>query len=155
MEAVIFIGLQGSGKSTFYHQRFDRTHAHVSLDAQKTRAQEQKRLDELVRDHKSFVVDNTNATARERARYIAPAKAAGYTVSGYYFDCPIADCLKRNQLRAGKGRIPPVGLYATRKRMQPPTLAEGFDELFVVKVHQDDFECAPVSAGQFSPRGIP
>jgi predicted kinase len=32
MELVIFIGLQASGKSTFYHERFARTHVHVSKD---------------------------------------------------------------------------------------------------------------------------
>jgi predicted kinase len=155
VEAVIFIGLQGSGKTTFYQQRFAQSHGHVSLDAQKTRGQEQNRVNELIRDRQSFVVDNTNATVKERQRYIIPSKTAGYTVIGYYFDCPIADCLKRNQLRSGKGRIPPVGLYATRKRMQPPTLAEGFDHLFVVRVHPNAFECSPLSEGQVSPRGIP
>jgi len=50
VEAVIFIGLQGSGTTTFYQQRFAHTHAHVSLDAQKTRFQEQKRLCELIRE---------------------------------------------------------------------------------------------------------
>jgi predicted kinase len=140
VEAVIFIGLQGSGKSAFYQKRFAQTHAHLSLDVQKTRFREQACLEKLLHNRQSFVVDNTNPTARERQRYIGPAKAAGYTVIGYYFDVPIAECLKRNQLRAGKGRIPAVGLYATRKRMQIPTLAEGFDQLFIVRAQNEDFE---------------
>ena len=32
MELVILVGLQGSGKSTFYRERFGSTHAHVSKD---------------------------------------------------------------------------------------------------------------------------
>ena len=32
MEAVIFIGLQASGKSTFYRQRFFRTHVRTNMD---------------------------------------------------------------------------------------------------------------------------
>jgi hypothetical protein len=37
-------------------------------------------------DHQQpFVVDNTNPTAAERAVYIAPAKAAGFRVIGYFF----------------------------------------------------------------------
>src|SRR4051812_8782542 len=38
MEAVILIGIQGSGKSTFYRERFFDTHVRVSLDLLKTRA---------------------------------------------------------------------------------------------------------------------
>jgi signal recognition particle subunit SRP54 len=34
---VMVVGLQGSGKTTFYQKRFAQTHAHVSLDVQKTR----------------------------------------------------------------------------------------------------------------------
>jgi hypothetical protein len=42
MEAIIFIGLQGLGQSTFYRERFFMTHARISLDMLKTRHREQK-----------------------------------------------------------------------------------------------------------------
>src|SRR5436853_453942 len=32
MELIVFIGLQGSGKSTFYHTYFAATHDHISKD---------------------------------------------------------------------------------------------------------------------------
>lgn len=145
MEAVILVGLQGAGKSSFYEQRFAQTHARVSLDVQKTREREQAWLDELLRDGRSFVVDNTNPTPAERQRYIGRAKAASYRAIGFYFDCPIEDCLRRNNLR--QKPIPKVGIYATRKRMQPPTLDEGFDELYTVRVPRDnEFDCFPFQA---------
>jgi len=37
VEAVIFMGLQGAGKSTFYRERFFATHLRISLDMLKTR----------------------------------------------------------------------------------------------------------------------
>ena len=40
VEAVIFVGLQGSGKSTFYRERFFDTHVRLSLDMLKTRHRE-------------------------------------------------------------------------------------------------------------------
>ena len=40
MEAVIFVGLQASGKSTFYRERFSRTHVRINLDMLKTRHRE-------------------------------------------------------------------------------------------------------------------
>ena len=37
MQAVIFIGIQGSGKTTFYRDRFFNTHFRINLDMLKTR----------------------------------------------------------------------------------------------------------------------
>ncbi|WP_197529108.1 ATP-binding protein [Aeoliella mucimassa] len=37
MEVVVFIGLQASGKSTFYKQRFVDTHMRLNLDMLRTR----------------------------------------------------------------------------------------------------------------------
>ena len=44
MEAVIFVGLQGAGKSTFYKERFLDTHPRLSLDMLKTRHREKRFL---------------------------------------------------------------------------------------------------------------
>jgi len=35
-EAIIFVGLQGSGKTTYYQEHFATTHVHVSSDEQRT-----------------------------------------------------------------------------------------------------------------------
>lgn len=40
MEAIILIGIQDSGKSTFYRERFFDTHVRISLDQLKTRHRE-------------------------------------------------------------------------------------------------------------------
>jgi len=37
MEAVIFVGLQAAGKSTFYRERFFDTHVRINLDMLRTR----------------------------------------------------------------------------------------------------------------------
>lgn len=37
MEAIIFIGIQASGKSTFYHKQFMNTHMRIRLDLLNTR----------------------------------------------------------------------------------------------------------------------
>ncbi|MBN1315005.1 MAG: hypothetical protein JXA42_06040 [Anaerolineales bacterium] len=37
MQAVIFIGIQATGKSTFFKERFFNTHVRISLDLLKTR----------------------------------------------------------------------------------------------------------------------
>ena len=79
-EAVILVGIQGSGKSTFYQQRFADTHVRINLDTLKTRAREEQLLRDCIAKKSSFVVDNTNPSPSDRARYVAPSRAAGFRV---------------------------------------------------------------------------
>jgi predicted kinase len=138
MELVILIGLQGSGKTSFYRSRFVATHAHVSKDNFRNNPRPARRqrqlLEEALGAGNSATVDNTNVTAADRAELITLARAFRATVTGYYFPPDLSRCLERNRLRVGKARVPDVALFATLKRMQPPLLAEGFDRLFTVRL---------------------
>jgi len=134
MEAVILIGIQGAGKSTFYRGRFFDTHVRVSLDLLKTRHRERTLLEACLATGQPLVVDNTNVTAAERARYVTPAKASGFRVVGYFFVPDPKGSRERNDRREGRRRVPPAGLYGTLKRLEPPSTAEGFDELFTVSL---------------------
>lgn len=134
MEAVIFIGIQATGKSTFYKERFYDTHVRINLDMLKTRHRETILLEACLRAQQPFVVDNTNILARERARYIEPAKAAGFRVIGYYFQSRLGEALQRNQMRAGKASIPKYGVIAKYRALQPPRFEEGFDVLYYVAI---------------------
>ena len=87
MEAVIFIGIQGAGKSSFYRERFFNTHIRINLDMLKTRHRERILLKACVEAKQPFVVDNTNVRIEERAKYIELAKAAQFHLTGYYFHC--------------------------------------------------------------------
>ena len=133
-EAIIFTGLQGAGKSTFYREQFFATHLRISLDLLRTRRREDLLLAACFAGSIAFVVDNTNPTREERARYIIPARQAGFRLIGYHFDIPIATCLARNATRAQTERVPPRGIYGTRKRLQPPTYDEDFDLLYRVSL---------------------
>ncbi len=135
MEAVIFIGIQASGKSTFYQERFADTHLRINLDTLKTRHREDALLAACLRDRLSFVVDNTNVLARERAKYISLAKSAGYQIIGYVFQSSLRDALRRNQQREGKAIIPEPGVRAKYYAWQPPHYSEGFDRLFRVRIN--------------------
>jgi hypothetical protein len=96
MEAIIFVGIQGSGKTTFYRERFLDRHVRISLDLLKTRNRESAALKTCLETGQPFVIDNTNPRAADRAV------------------------------------IPVPGVIATFKRLELPSIAEGFDELHVV-----------------------
>jgi predicted kinase len=133
MEAVIFIGIQASGKSQFYKERFFNSHVRISLDLLKTRAREDKLLTLCLESGQPFVIDNTNPRLENRSRYILLAKQHGYRVVGYFFEPNVAESLRRNEMRSASAIVPKVAIFATFKRLQAPELAEGFDELFVVR----------------------
>ena len=106
VEAVVFIGVQGSGKSTFYGERFFGTHVRINLDMLRTRRREQILLAACIEAGQSFVIDNTNALKGDRARYIPLARAAGFRVAAYFFQTTLADAMRRNNQRPGKQKIP-------------------------------------------------
>lgn len=141
IEVVILIGLQASGKTTFYNQRLAATHAHVSKDLmgrQSNREARQRRaLETLLQSRQNIVVDNTNPSPEERAGIIEAARRYNARVVGYYFESYIPGCLSRNRAREGKSRVPDVALFATRKRLKQPDYDEGFDELYAVNMNKD------------------
>jgi hypothetical protein len=68
---------------------------------------------------------------------IALGREFAATVVGYYLESRLADYLERNRQRSGKASVPDVALYATRKRLCRPSLAEGFDRLSYVRLLGD------------------
>ena len=103
MEAIIFIGIQATGKSAFYQQRFADTYIRLNLDMLKTRRLEQILLKVCLEARQPFVVDNTNITREARAGYIRQAKAARFSAIGYYFKSALQPAIERNNQRSGKG----------------------------------------------------
>ncbi|MBR4084944.1 MAG: ATP-binding protein [Lachnospiraceae bacterium] len=137
-EAIIFIGIQASGKTSYYHQYLS-VYEHVNLDRLHTRNKENLLLQECIQDEKSFVVDNTNPTVQDRERYIRLARDKGYSVHGYYFQSAITDCMERNSQREGKARVPDKALACMHSKLELPKLEEGFDKLYYVRIEDGRF----------------
>ena len=133
-EAVLFVGIQATGKSTFFQQRFARSHVRINYDTLRTRRRERILFEACLTAGISFVVDNTNPTRDDRRRYLEPIANHSFRSIGYFFQSQIKPSLKRNSLREGKERIPERGLLATYAKMEIPDRDEGFDELYYVKI---------------------
>jgi len=123
MEAVVLCGIQGSGKTTLYRDRFADTHVHVSLDLLRTRRREAELVQTCLDTRQPFVVDNTNPTPADRRRYVEPARAAGFRLIGYPGAADAAEACARSD-------IPSARVAATARSLQPPTPEEGFHELW-------------------------
>ena len=142
MQVVILIGLQAAGKSTFYRRKYAATHGYISRDQlKKSRNQarrERELIDSALADGRDVIVDDTNARIVDRAAIIDLAKRHGATVVGYFFEPDVKQSLARNRGRDQSQRVPDVAIYATAKRLEPPSLDEGFDELLSVRATSDN-----------------
>ncbi len=129
--AYIMIGIQGSGKSEFC-RRYLPDAVRINLDTLKTRNNEKRMIADCHARGVDYVVDNTNPTREERARYIPAAKAEGYRVVGYFMQSRLQECIARNNLRDEKEIVPPKAIAMTSNKLEMPCNAEGFDELYFV-----------------------
>lgn len=97
-QAVIFIGIQASGKTTFYNQMLsDGTYTHISLDDLHTRNKERQEMILCLENGHSFVIDNTNPETSDRTAYIQIATEYGYHVVGLFFQSQVKECVRRNE----------------------------------------------------------
>lgn len=138
MELVVFVGLQASGKTTYYRERFAATHAHLSMDlwpnAHRPRERLMRELDAALAGRRDVVVDNTSPTRADREPLVAAGKRAGARVRAVFFETTLADAMSRNEVRTGRARVPYVAIRATAARMEPPTVEEGFAEVERVRL---------------------
>jgi predicted kinase len=147
VEVILLVGLQASGKSTFFRHRFRRTHVHISKDNFRSSRNREKRqqflLREALEDGLSVVIDNTNLDRESRAAIIHVAREFGARVIGYHFRSSVAESLERNARRSGEDRVPEIAIHSAAKRLEAPHRDEGFDELHSVSiVGEGDFEVA-------------
>lgn len=85
-------------------------------------------LEHAIRNNLDIVWDQTNLTPKSRKGKLAQIPAH-YKKVAVWFDLSLEDALVRNQNRPGK-IIPPPVLKSMFRSFTPPTLSEGFDEIF-------------------------
>lgn len=147
MELVVLCGLQASGKSTFRRERFP-SHVVVSKDLMRNNRHRERRQQKLVAEGlgagASVVVDNTNPAVADRQPLVALARRHGAAAVAYFFDTDFETCLRRNAGRSGKELVAYVGLVDVARRLQPPRLDEGFDEVWLVRADSGRFAVTPL-----------
>ena len=139
LEIVILMGIQASGKSTFYVSDFSRTHMRISLDMLNTRPREKRLLEACLNVGQSVVIDNTNPLKKDRERYILIAKDKKVKVRGYYFQPDLQKSIERNAKRDSTTKVPTGVIISRFNNIEPPSFDEGFSEIFLVKSERGKF----------------
>ena len=85
-----------------------------------------------------MVVDNTNVTPAERAAVIAIAREFAVRIVGFYIEASTREAVSRNERRTGRAKVPKVAIFTCAKRLVPPALEEGFDEIQTVRTPDGD-----------------
>ena len=109
------------------------------MDLLRTRNRERQFLNLCLQTSAKVVIDNTNPRKEDREKYLTLFKERRYRVIGYFFQTSLPDALARNRAREGRDQVKDVALYDVRKKLVPPSFEEGFDQLFCVRIHGDDF----------------
>lgn len=131
-DIAVLVGLQASGKSTFYARCLSDRYELVSKDLFPRGAKNrQRRQLRLVEEHltagRPVAVDNTNPSPQEWGPLVELARAFGTSVTAYWFPPDAAGSLRRNAARRGRDRVPDVGVLATLQRLRRPSPSDGFD----------------------------
>jgi predicted kinase len=146
---VLAIGLPGSGKSSWFKR-----HNVVPLSSDMVRSllfddvREQRFQDlvfsnlramlkaRLIAKRPMNYVDATNLTPQERAHWVKLAKDYNYEVHAVFFDVPLEVCVERHQRRDRV--VPEDVMRRMAAKLKPPSFAEGFAKITVVRVKKKE-----------------
>lgn len=137
-DVAVFVGLQASGKSTFFDRRLSGRYALVSKDlfprgARNKQRRQMRLVDEHLAAGRPVAVDNTNPSPREWTPLVELAHAHGATATAYWFPPDVTGSLRRNAAREGRARVPDAGVLATLGQLRKPSTEAGFDAVHEVR----------------------
>jgi len=143
MKIIVLIGLPGSGKSTWIEKQGVGGLSSDAIrklltddeDNQTVNARVFGTLRYLLRQRlaigrEATYIDATNLTRAERANYIRMGEEHGCEVEAVFFDTPLEICRERNARR--QRVVPDDKLQAMARKLQPPSVEEGFARVTVV-----------------------
>jgi len=74
------------------------------------------------------------------------AKINQYKIYGYLIESKPEDCKLRNSKRSGRKRVPDLAIDVIHSRLQKPTIDEGFDNIYFVRISNDNFIVEEIKA---------
>ena len=115
-EIVIFVGMPGSGKSSYYNEYLSE-HINIEQDKLVTKQKVLKKLNESLKTGKSIVINATNPSQENREEFYQKALEHNYKIKVLYF---IINGTGFNKLRDKP--VPTIVYHIYFKKLDPPTV---------------------------------
>lgn len=156
-KVIMMVGFQASGKSTIARDmqtKFPKSRVILSRDAEGGAVNDLlPKMEALIKEKKTVILDNTNLTVEARKPFIELAKKLGVPILAIHVKSSIEDCqvrlLRRMYEKYGElfyvaktfkpskghpaekdpGVFPPSVLFTARKRFEAPQVSEGFTSI--------------------------
>jgi predicted kinase len=137
---ILAVGLPGSGKSTYLENPISSDAIRLQLADDETDQTIHARVFATMRyllkqrialKRPVTYIDATNLTRRDRRPFIALARKHGCEIEALFFDIPLDVCKARNSSRARL--VPDHVLDQMAAKLEPPSVAEGFSRIEVVR----------------------
>lgn len=126
---VIMVGNVASGKTSWCKSMLP-DYSYINRDTLGTMKKCEKKCEEELKNDNNVVIDNTNPTRESRKAFIELANKYGAQCICIHMNTSFQQCKYWNENRERK--VAMVVLYTYRKRVEIPTLDEGFDYIYTV-----------------------
>lgn len=136
-EMIIMIGYQGSGKS-YISSQIEKNNRYVviNMDTIKSKDKCIKMTEELLKENKSVVIDQTNPDKTTRKIWIDLAKKYSYKIRAIQMTTSFELSKHNNYYRYlmfGTKLIPTIAYNIYKSKFENPNVKEGFNE--IIKTH--------------------
>lgn len=136
-EIILMVGMQGSGKSTFTTSNLvSADYVRINQDTLKTKIKCLKETEEMMKQNKNIVIDNTNAKKDTRKDFINLANKYDYKVRCVIMDVSHDFCHHNAVYRSyklGTEMIPSIAFNMYKKNYEEPKLDEGIKDIVKLK----------------------
>lgn len=128
---TLMMGIPGCGKTTYVLENFRNTHVRLNLDTIKSREKERRIFAACLDSGVNVVIDNTNMSRKERARFVPLARLFGYEIRVIHIRDTFERCAPRVLERSkttNREPIPDKGILDSFVRYEPVVMdEEGID----------------------------
>lgn len=148
---IIMVGAPGSGKSTFtakvaeYENAIIISRDEIRFSLLKENENYFSKEKEVFNTYSSrilwalnkgynVIADATHLNRKARLKLLRTIPSAVYaTLEAIWLNTPLSECLLRNANRTGRALVPETNLISMYKNIEPPSLSEGFDRIYIVQ----------------------